>query len=368
MREIYSSSNVHRRDLCTGSLEMESGLPESPDTEYSIEGRLLHQHLQFPETDRSKLTIDQREAVERAESIASEFKSKHLGDASDIRVVKEFKLWFRHNGKPLYPGTPDEVAISVKRSMGIIVDYKMGWLDVTPATGNLQLRSYTVQADRWLDKEINDWYAIIIPRMGEPHWAHYTREDVEASYRQLLDIWKTSQKRGNPRTPSPEACKYCRGHLSGVCQESRKSLELTIREADLATESTIKGLLLKSTPEQRADLLDRMKIAESYIEMYRSAAKEIIAEDPNAIPGWGLKDGKTRVTIYDPIKAWELVGDDLFDYEEWSQATSISIPELVTILASKTEMSTKAAKELLVTRLERALVRSTDAKSLTRVK
>lgn len=67
-RPVTSASNLRRRELCAGSQRMELGLPDE-DSEQSREGVLLHDYAAHPEYDRSTLRPDQRDLLERCDSM-----------------------------------------------------------------------------------------------------------------------------------------------------------------------------------------------------------------------------------------------------------------------------------------------------------
>ena len=90
-RETFSPSNLQRRRLCPGSLTLESSLspaPDDDDSEWSKEGRLLHDHMAYPLKDRAALTMDQVDVLDKCEKMEAEFLELVNADAQQQNPAK----------------------------------------------------------------------------------------------------------------------------------------------------------------------------------------------------------------------------------------------------------------------------------------
>jgi hypothetical protein len=65
------------------------------------------------------------------------------------------------------------------------------------------------------------------------------------------------------------------------------------------------------TPSQRVIFLEREKDARDWLEARKEEIKALLAEKPNAVPGYGLKPGRTLETITDAQEVWRRFGQEL---------------------------------------------------------
>ena len=242
---------------------------------------------------------------------------KGLGESfGSLRREVEVELFLRDGDlAPIISGHADEVLINDKKRSALIIDYKFGKVPVEDAPKNQQLMTYAVML---ADQEDLDevWAAIIQPAIdGNENTtiALYTKSVLDTWKKHLLGIAEVANSDNAPLSPSQEACHYCRAR--GICPAARSQMNQLVEQDPMP-------LSIDSLP----DLLAKCVIAERVVDKIRSAARELLAENPNGIPGWRLKPVQRRV-IRDLDIAQEQV-DDLITPKMFLKACSVKITEL----------------------------------------
>lgn len=313
---------MKRRFLCPGSAKMELGLPDTttPEAEH---GTMLHE-IMAGIKDEEGLSADDLELIRKAREMRDNVHKQVLSPAGkglagafgELRREIEVELYLRDGDlNPLISGHADEALVNDKKRSALIIDYKFGKVPVDDAPKNQQLMTYAVML---ADQEDLDevWAAIIQPAIdGNENTtiALYTKEVLDTWKKHLLEITQIVNEQNPPLNPSQEACHYCRAR--GICPAARAELNKVVAQDPIP-------LSIESLPE----LLEKCVVAERVVEKIRSAARELLAESPMAIPGWRLKPVQRRV-VKDPSVAFEQLSD-MIEPKEFTQACSVRITEL----------------------------------------
>jgi len=198
---LPSASSVYRIANCWGSHLFESYFPDSP-SEY--DGEFMHE-VTVGDDDISKCTFDQRQVIERTWRL----RANVIGDTINEydKKTKEKRLWIHHKLKRILSGRYDE---SFSRgNTALLIDYKFGWLNVSPAAFNYQLRSLVVLF--WMAFGFTNIYAAIIqPRTDvKKTIVQYTENDIKLAHKEITGISLRSMKPEQPLCAGPW-CDYCR--------------------------------------------------------------------------------------------------------------------------------------------------------------
>ena len=270
-RPVTSASNLRRRQLCPGSQRMELGLPED-DSEQSREGQLLHDYDAHPEYDRSILPPNQRDLLERNDSLTvtlSERLTKVVG-AAPVEPIHETTI-----ANDLISGTPDFVAVfPVNESPVWVNDSKFGYKTVERAELNIQLRVYAVlvcdKYCRATPKRV--FTSITQPRLPYDEritLAEYSPDDIEASREQIKEILDAAGKEDAPLVAGEEQCRYCKAKL--ICPEFQAKM-MPLPTLALQPEKTLSKRSREVYLEQKLseigdDQIEKLLLARAFANM-----------------------------------------------------------------------------------------------------
>src|SRR2546425_436647 len=184
--------------------------------------------------------------------------------------------------------------------------------------------------------------AIIQPRISDKAFAvRYTPQNLKMARAEILDIWEAAHKKDAPRRASPESCQFCQA--KALCPEYKAFF--------FAIEKISHIPAAQWSAEQWDLFLTRRRELTKFLEDRYEDAKRIKAANPDALPGWELRQGKQRRVIDDIISAWKALESE-FDAAEFSVACKLSASALETILWQKhAGMMSQASAKWTVNRL-----------------
>jgi hypothetical protein len=198
---LPSASGVYRIANCWGSYLFESLFP---DTESEYDGEFLHA-VTVDDDDIAKCNLEQREVVLKAQAITRGIIDDTIGTYD--KKTKEDRLWIHHKLKAILSGRYD--MCYSRKLVALVIDYKFGWADVSPADSNYQLRALVVML--WLAFGFEEIYAAIIsPRtLIKDTIVHYRLADIEQSHKEITGISIRAMKPNQPLCAGPW-CDYCK--------------------------------------------------------------------------------------------------------------------------------------------------------------
>jgi hypothetical protein len=339
-------SSLRRRELCPGSLRMESGLPEttSPAAE---RGTNLHKACELYFQDREAfealdISEDDTEQVLWAIEKAKELIGPVAGQM-ETRLENE-----------LFSGTADVLACNPAGA--IVIDYKFGRVPVVEACRNIQLAAYAWATHKEFG-HANVTAAVIQPALRQVTSHEFTRFDaVEAYLRRVITAANAPEA---PLRPSEEACRYCKAYSE--CP--------AVREQSLAIVARVEKTVPISTMEtvEIARLVEMTSQVIKFHELAKAALLERLSAG-DTVPGWRVKPGANRREA----DASELFGvaRDYLTAEEFAAACKVSIPSVETAIAQKVkgEGTLKAAKELAKRIMEPAVTTKSGNPQLERAR
>ena len=298
--EWTSASNALADRLCLGRHQAQIDLPELPPSEASEAGTVIHA-LWTGNDPQNKPTADENEkaqALREQEAIVAE---KFFGtDAGIVRIV-ERRLWHEFavaSGDPgqrtlKTSGQFDVALVQPESRRALICDGKSGWLSVTPNPSNLQLRR--LAALLWLQIDSVEIGVSILKPFARPEpVCLYTVPDLQRSVAEMEEDVRQSHVPGAPRSAGEEQCRYCRARRSCPTRLAWLSAALPAALAPLPMISARDW-----TPAQRVLFLEREKDARDWLEARKDEIKTLLAETPEAVPGYGLRPGRIVETVTD---------------------------------------------------------------------
>lgn len=329
---LLRPSSLPILSLCPGALAACADLPEPPQSEHAAHGTALHTHMAAGTTP-----ADHADAllVEKARAALSDLMCIRF---SDYTGYTEQQLTATIAGVEL-SGTPDQVYISANLDYIIIVDYKFGYEPVSPVL-NAQLMAYaTLAAKRYihpLRSTIEPAVELVIVQptvTSRPLIWETTLGECTARTERTI---RAAQDEAAPRFPSAAACTYC--PALGSCPAcSTRALS--------TTDTTLHLAMADMLPEHRAELLERVKLAEKLCSTLKAQAKDLLTEDPTAVPGWKLAPGATRRTIADKQAAANIAFSAGLTPADMLDCCTLSAAELEKRLAASYQAANGGSKK-----------------------
>lgn len=369
----YSASGSARWLNCPGSIKLCESAPESPDSEYALEGTKAHACLEFLLKNRAKLQAAKKVALKTYPLEMVEYALDAVDWITTEAGYDEILCETRVDATPFTCagqfGTLD-AAIVRDFDRLTVIDYKYGaGIAVDPefeGDCNPQLAYYALGISHEFSHNFTEVELVIIQPRAYHESGETTRSAV-FTMDQLL-AWDTKFREGVERTKKDDA-PYCAGSWCKFCPAAFMCPELkenAMREAQIVfADDTIESLpetRLMNLPDM-GRLLDAAEKLEGFIKAARERALYILNQG-GEIPGWKLVDKrairKWRDENYAGImahgKTW---ADDAFETKLrspaqlekrictkgiWSRETNGFIEEHVTCESSGTTLAPESDK------------------------
>jgi hypothetical protein len=323
-----SASSMSRCLACPGSVKLCAGLKpgaKSKQPVYTQEGEAIHATL-AGESDVEELTPDLREKHERLDAKRQVVEAR-FGKAL---WINEKKRWWSPNRR--YSGRFDRTGFNGHRA--ILIDYKTGRLEVTPAARNLQLRTGVVLLYRNMP-HLSEIHAAIIQDHRPITTTTYDEEAIEASCLQIENIVKATEADDAPRIAGLDQCRFCPA-AGTTCPEHK---EWVTKGMDVP-----EGTAGEWGPEDWASFCESIPLLRKWIDSRVAQAKDMLAADPASIPGFFLKPGGR--TEIDSRVVRHLV-EQGYDFDELCTAFSVSKNKLRPVLGKLTNTKGRVLDAML---------------------
>ncbi len=204
--------------------------------------------------------------------------------------MRERRLWIEWADKLRHSAQIDVGFLVGARAL--IGEYKSLPGDVPTSPNNPQLRdqavlvSVNVPGLREIGVYVNQPLVTHTPEICIYQVADLDRARDDL-YRRVLQ----SNQKGAPRIAGELQCKYCRA--KSTCPEHLKFAQ------SITGMQTVTGTLAVKdwTPQQRAMFLDRVDVAQKWMDDAYDQIREMLMKDPTAVPGYILKEGRNNPTL-----------------------------------------------------------------------
>ena len=191
--------------------------------------------------------------------------------------VLEQRFWYNDS----YSGAIDR--IDFFGDVAVVTDYKTGRTAQGKASENQQLKAYAVLVKYHYPELKTIFVSIIQPLAGGTTIAEYSEQELEAATSEILAIVSASLEPNAPRTPSPDACKWCRA--KSICPE----VQATHKELQVISGAVVNKL----TNEELVAIDNKAEVVEDFIEEIRKEIKSRLLSGQQIT---GRKLGKGRIT------------------------------------------------------------------------
>ena len=324
-----SASGMSRLALCAGSWNLESTLPPQKPNQYMTLGTDIHAVLAdlkpFEELSEEGQEIATRCLSDYSDMIGS----LNLGPITSSVIEERF--WYDE----LFSGAIDRIDFFGEET-AVVTDYKTGRTAQSGASENIQLRAYAVLVKKAYPKLKSIYVAIIQPLASGKTTAMYGEADLDQADEQIANAVKASLEPNAPRTPSPDACKWCRA--KNVCPEAYGNAEAAQTELQILSGTAIATL----SNEELASLDSKALIVENFIDDIRKELKSRLMGGAQ-ITGLSLTKGRTIRNVTDPTAASSALSD-ILKPDEFLACTKVSITALEKAYGKARRLKGKDAK------------------------
>ena len=285
---ILSMSQADRFMTCPGSVMLSANLPPSKSSSAAEEGTFAHGLSEVLLRNR---VLKKKEALP---AIPEEYDTRMLelceayagmvcaltGD-THIEVALDFKGLHHNLG-----GTSD--VVNIDGPVMRVIDLKFGRAPVS-AKDNAQLLGYAVGARKTFDVRPES-IELMIYQPRAKHSRHtVTAAELDAFEAKLQAAAILTDDPFAPLQMTDKGCFWCRA--KPICPEYAKVAKAAVR-AEFATPAPKKNTPSAIAP---ANLLDSLELAQKLAPWCAAVvlqAKDALATDPEALPGYSLKPGR----------------------------------------------------------------------------
>jgi Protein of unknown function (DUF2800) len=290
-----SASNADADLACPGRHLAQKNTPHqtSADAEF---GKGVHAALAT--NDPSKLTTEQLDIYESCVAIETRFVDQLFGpEKAKCKTFVEQRFWVKvkaRNGDGYFShsGQPDKVYRLGPR--GLIIDYKSLASQVAESATNGQLRDYVCLAAGNL--MLTEIMAIVIQPLitTDPVPCLYDKTSIKQAEDEMFARVRRSNDPASPRVAGEVQCKFCLAKPN--CKEygvwAAALLPARVALPDLP--------VAEWTVDQRIAFCEGVGAVEQWISDNKEAMKQLLTDNPDAVPGFYLKPGAVRELVSDP--------------------------------------------------------------------
>lgn len=368
--DLPSASDAYARRRCLGRHQLIKHLkktgqfePRSLEDSRSAEGRGAtlgnRVHAAWAGESDADLSRFELETLEKLKRLEQMLVTDWAGTREVALFAREERLWLHNGITPLCSGRYDVAYVTTDFEAMLIIDGKTLMHPVAPADSNDQLRELVALAHYNYPAIQFFTVAILQPNSEQPvSVAYYDPLEAELGLRLLRWHLADIEALDLPRIFGAW-CKHC--PALAFCPEAKAAIEpILARSFDSEPES---GKLVLQIGEEGSAFLARVVNAKSLCETMLAAYKGYLAENPDDLPGWHLKDGKAKRAIKDVQAAYSVL-EGTVSLDAFLAAASVSITELQAAYGLATGTKGKALRDAFNARLADVIEYKTDAPSL----
>jgi len=325
-----SASGMSRLALCAGSWNLESTLPDQEPNQYMQLGTDVHAVLAGTK-EYDELTEEGQEIATRCLSDFSTMIAQlDLGERT--AEVLEQRFWYND----AYSGAIDR--IDFFGDVAVVTDYKTGRNSQGKASENQQLKAYAVLVKYHYPELKAIYVAVIQPLAGGTTIAEYNEQELEAATTEILGIVSASLEPNSPRTPSANACKWCRA--KSICPDVYG--QAIAAKTHLQVLSGVAVATLSN--EELASLDSKADIVEDFIEEIRKEIKLRLMSGQQ-ITGRKLGKGRSIRSVSSDSAAVVSALSSILSPSDVMACAKISITGLEKAVAKAKGIKQKEAKQ-----------------------
>jgi len=278
----------------------------------------------------------------------------------------------RIQGEDGYSGQPDLVILwnDKRAKRALVLDWKSGWLEQEASDRNLQLRAYAVLV--FMKWKVDSVEVALLQRNAPTVITKYDAQDLQRAREEIQVIIAKAMEEGAPRIPGEKQCRYCRA--IGVCPEARALAPAILNQVmpvnvplGAVDKKTVQSLVPKLTGDQLSYIRERKAVVEWVLEAVDEQIRMRLELNPEAVPGWKLKEGNTRREVTDIMVAYDKLKDHI-TAREFSDCCRVNLGSIETAFRSTTGSTVAQAKQAVTERLSSVIEEKQNRPSIVRVK
>ena len=321
-----SASGFSRLALCPGSWNLESTLPEQEPNQYMQLGTDVHAVLAGTK-DFDSLTEEGQDIATRCLSQFSELIGQlDLGERT--KEVIEERFWY----DDFFSGAIDRIDF-FGEDTAVVTDYKTGRVAQSGAAENYQLRAYAVLVKKAFPQLKTILVAIIQPMAGPKTIAEYNEEDLAKAEEEIVGIVTASQSNDAIRTPSPDACKWCRA--KSICPEVRGAH----KELEVISSSVVPRL----SNEEILAVDEKAEVVLDFIDEVRKEMKARMMAGQQ-FAGRSLTEGRKTRSVTDALAVISALAG-VVEQSDILSCSKLSVTSLEKVYAKARGLKGKDAKQ-----------------------
>jgi hypothetical protein len=319
---LPSASSLHRLVNCPGSFRaakeaIASGMAPPDDSDDAASGTRIHKWLETEsDEDWQALSYDEQRTATlcqgQAKWLIADFSKRRGWADRDIRerrfAITAFGVTGDISGPLPWIGSGQADRIVQSGGHMLILDYKTGRGDVTPADANDQLRGLAPLVSHFRPESVE--VAIVAPLVGQPTVAEFSRHALKITRDWLVHQWINAPDA--TETKAGAWCQYCPARLACGTYAAHNAATLAPLTRDGLPPDKIKEALFARAYESDTATLAEMGERVRMLEWGASAIKAAIrrrledgglAADELHEAGWELVEENGNREIADPDKA-----------------------------------------------------------------
>ena len=321
-----SASGFSRLALCPGSWNLEQTLPPQEENKYMALGTDVHAVL-AGQAEFDTLTEDGQDIATRCLSQFSEMIGQlDLGERT--KEVIEERFWY----DDLFSGAIDRIDF-FGEDTAVVTDYKTGRVAQSGAAENYQLRAYAVLVKKAYPELKTILVAIIQPMAGPKTIAEYNEEDLAKAEEEIVGIVTASQSNDAIRTPSPDACKWCRA--KSICPEVRGAH----KELEVISSSVVPRL----SNEEILAVDEKAEVVLDFIDEVRKEMKARMMAGQQ-FAGRSLTEGRKTRSVTDALAVISALAG-VVEQSDILSCSKLSVTSLEKVYAKARGLKGKDAKQ-----------------------
>jgi CRISPR/Cas system-associated exonuclease Cas4 (RecB family) len=321
-----SASGFSRLALCPGSWNLEQTLPPQEENKYMALGTAVHAVL-AGQAEFDTLTEDGQDIATRCLSQFSEMIGQlDLGERT--KEVIEERFWY----DDLFSGAIDRIDF-FGEDTAVVTDYKTGRVAQSGAAENYQLRAYAVLVKKAYPELKTILVAIIQPLADGKTIAEYNEEDLAKAEEEIVGIVTASQSNDAIRTPSPDACKWCRA--KSICPEVRRAH----KELEVVSSSVVPQL----SNEEILAVDEKAEVVLDFIDEVRKEMKARMMAGQQ-FAGRSLTEGRKTRSVTDALAVISALAG-VVEQSDILSCSKLSVTSLEKVYAKARGLKGKDAKQ-----------------------
>jgi hypothetical protein len=245
---------------------------------------------------RAYQEIRHMEALSDEEEFYIEFCCRELDKwlrkvGPEAKLLKEQRVHIHNpDGTQLHYGHYD-LLIFISDEVGLLFDWKFGWIPVPPAQNNWQGKGYAVGSFQTYPRLKKLGVVFVQPKLHRSTYTTYARESMFDMWREIHGVIAAAQAQEKKLTPG-QYCDYCGGAATCSALLNEANRAVAVYEG-LPVPAGFTGLQITSAEDaaRAMYLLDRLKVLLDRADELKDKAKEF-AKDNGGLLCAPLPDGK----------------------------------------------------------------------------